>query len=54
MAQLLPGFGLNFRDTGVRPMPGRMFVIEVVHMQCSKFYKDLECGMLSIVGYCAL
>ena len=54
MAQLLSGFGSKLRSTGLKPMPVRMFVIEVVHMQCSKLFKGLESGMISMVGSCAL
>ena len=31
----------------VRIPVGGMFVIEFVHIQCSKLFKGLECGVLS-------
>ena len=31
------------RYTGLEPRPGRIFLIEVVHSQCSKRFKGMEC-----------
>ena len=38
------------RITLFETRPGRIFVIEVVHIQCSKLFKGMECAVLSMVG----
>ena len=48
MAQIPSGCGSKLRGTKLQHMPGRMFVIEVVHLQCSKLFNWLECGMLIV------
>ena len=40
-----PGRGLKLRGTGFESRPSRMFVIEFVHIQCSKLLKGLECAV---------
>ena len=37
---------LKLRGTGFESRPGRIFVIEVVHVQCSKLFKYLDCAVL--------
>ena len=34
---------------GLESRPGRVFVINVVHIQCFKLYKSLECAVLSML-----
>ena len=43
------GCGSKIRGTGFEFRSGRMFVIEVVHIQSFKLFKGLECAVLSIV-----
>ena len=42
-------YGSKLRGTGLESRPGRIFIIEVVHIQCSKLFKGLECAELCIV-----
>ena len=42
---------LEIQRNRVRIRPLLMFVIEVVHIQCSKLLKDLECAVLFMVLY---
>ena len=39
---------VEIRATGFESRPGRMFVIDIVHIQCSKLFKSLECTELSM------
>ena len=39
----------KLRGSGSKSRPGRIFVVEVVHIQCAKLYKGLECIVLSMV-----
>ena len=38
------GCGSKLRGTGFEFRPCRIFVIDVVHMQCSQLFKGLECA----------
>ena len=40
---------LELKGTGLESRPGRIFIIEVVHIQCAKLFKGLECAELCIV-----
>ena len=39
----------KLRDTGFESRQGRIVVIGVVHLQCSKLFNGLECAVLSMV-----
>ena len=43
------GCGSRLSGTGFESRPGRIFVIEVPHIQCSKLFTSLECIVLSMV-----
>ena len=43
------GCGSKLRGTAREFSPGRLFVIGVVHIQCLKLFKGLECIVLSMV-----
>ena len=43
------GSELGGRPTGFESRSGRLFVIEVVDIQCSKLLKGLECTILSMI-----
>ena len=43
------GCGSRLSGTGFESRPGRIFVIEVPHIQCSKLFTSLECMVLSLV-----
>ena len=45
----LARLGSKLRGTGFESRPGRMFVIGVVHIQCSNLFKGLECTVISMV-----
>ena len=45
------GCGSKLRGTVFESRPGRIFFIGVVHIQCSKLFKGLECAVLSMVYY---
>ena len=40
---------LELRGTGFECRPCRIFVIDVVHIQCSKLFKSMECAVISLV-----
>ena len=46
---LRSGCGSKLGGTGFKTRPGRIFVIEVVHIQYSKLFKCLEYAVLSLV-----
>ena len=56
MAQLLSDFGLKLRGRLLGSNQCRVgcLSLRLCIMQLSKLFKCLECGMLSIVGYCTL
>ena len=39
----------NSGYTGLESRPGRMLVIDVVHIQCCELFKDLECTVPCMV-----
>ena len=43
------GCGPNLRGTELESWSCRMFVIDVVHIQCYKLFKGMECAVLSMV-----
>ena len=46
-----PGCGSKLRGTWLESRPSRLFVIEVVHVQCSRLLKGMYCVVLSMVLY---
>ena len=44
---------LCLRAIGFKSWSGRMFVIEVVPVKCSKLFKGMECAVMSM-GLCTI